>query len=83
MAISVLDAMSDHTFSPLRNKIASFWNNFFADKFEVVEESLNFVELVDGCEYQGWPCGNGKVCLMSRITVDEQPVTYSNENLIA
>ena len=83
MAISVESAMSNHTFSPLRNKVASFWNKFFADKFEVVEESLNFVELVDGCEYHGWPVGNGKVCLMSRISVEEQLVTYSNENRIA
>ena len=83
IAISLEDVVSQHTDSPLRNRIASFWNRYFADKYEVIEESSNFVELADGCEYQGWPCGDGKVCLISRITEEETGVIFSNENLIA
>jgi len=82
-AISVDDFMSNHTHSLLRNLFASFWNRYFADKYEVIEESSNFVELADGCDYQGWPCGDGKVCLISRIAEEETSVIFSNENLIA
>jgi len=82
-AISLEDVMSQHTDSPLRNIIASFWNRYFADRYEVIEESSNFVELTEGCEYQGWPCGNGKVYLVDKITPKEARVIFSNENRIA
>ncbi len=82
-AISVDDFMSNHTHSLLRNLFASFWNRYFADKYEVIEESEDFVELTEGCEYQGWPCGNGKVYLVDKITPKEARVIFSNENRIA
>lgn len=82
-AISVEDVMLQHTKSLLRNLIASFWNRYFADRYEVIEESVNFVELEEDCEYQGWPCGNGKVCLISRISEEKENIVFANENLIA
>ncbi len=82
-AISVDDFMSNHTHSLLRNLFASFWNRYFADKYEVIEESEDFVELTEGCEYQGWPCGNGKVYLVDKITPKEARVIFSNGNRIA
>ena len=82
-AISVDDFMSNHTHSLLRNLFASFWNRYFADKYEVIEESEDFVDLTEGCEYQGWPCGNGKVYLVDKITPKEARVIFSNENRIA
>ena len=59
---------------PFLRKLVSLWDQIFMDRFEIIgKHSYDFM-VIEGHEYWGWPCGNGRIYLVEHI---------NNNNMIA
>ena len=74
-ALDVEDLLQPGKYAPVWAKIIGLWNRYVVDKFEIFADSSRNLELVEGSEYHGWPCGNGKVWLIDKVTEENQDLS--------
>lgn len=50
------------------NFLFGYWKNLCTDRFRVVKVNPNQLPAEEGEEYLGYPFGNGKICLIRKIS---------------